>query len=110
MMRSFYINPAIYGEGYEAYILGWNNPYTDYTDDWSDFEAGWQDACDGNVDTKSEYAAGGQLNVNWTNEEIRSLLDVKMDYVMLQIGRLREFEAEEARKAAEPFWRKWLGA
>jgi hypothetical protein len=76
---------------------------------WMEVSIGGYDA-DGNVDTKSEYAAGGQLNVNWTNEEIRSLLDVKMDYVMLQIERLRELEAEESRKAAEPFWRKWLGA
>jgi hypothetical protein len=74
---------------------------------WMEVSIGGYDA-DGKANTG--YAAGGQLNLNWTNEEIRSLLNFKIDYLLLQVDHLREIEAEEARKEAEPFWRKWLGA
>jgi hypothetical protein len=46
MMRSTHNDPSIYGEGYEAYIMGWGNPYEAGTQACLDWAAGWEDAHD----------------------------------------------------------------
>jgi hypothetical protein len=76
---------------------------------WMEVSIGGYDA-EGNIDIDSGYASGGRIDIDWTDEQIRALLDVDIHYLLLEIQRLRDLEAEEARKAAEPFWRKWLGA
>jgi len=55
------------------------------------------------------YAAGGRIDLDWSDEGIRDILDMRVDYIMEAIDRLREVEAERERKAAAPFWKKWLG-
>lgn len=45
-MESVHTDNSIYAQGWEAYLFGAENPYDQGTQQWHDFEAGWQDACD----------------------------------------------------------------
>jgi hypothetical protein len=56
------------------------------------------------------YASGGRIDINWTDDALRSILKIDTDFIMdTIIPRLREEEAKRDREAAAPFWRKWLG-
>jgi len=56
------------------------------------------------------FAGGGRIKVSWSDEDIQQILQVDLDFIMKTIiPRLREKEAEYERKAAAPFWKKWVG-
>ena len=57
----------------------------------------------------SGYASGGRIDLGWSDESIREILNEDVEYIMYKVTQLRELEAKRDRKAAAPFWKKWLG-
>ena len=45
----------------------------------------------------------------WSDEYIEEMSDVYADRLATYIKVMRDREIERDRKAAEPFWKKWIG-